>query len=132
MTKTRILIVDDDPNLARLSSLILERAGAFETRIENLPGRALQTVRDFRPDVILMDVDMPGRNGAEVAAQIRAEPGLPQPRILYFTALVSRQECPSKPLQRGGEEYLAKPVDPDLLVEIVEQMTRPAQSPLFA
>lgn len=132
MPKTRILIVDDDHNLARLSRLILEQTGRFETRVETLPYRVLQTARDFRPEVILMDIDMPGKNGAEVAADLRADVTLPQPRILFFTALVSRSECSSAPLSRGGEQYLAKPIDPDLLVEVIEQLSPPTLTPAFA
>ena len=117
----RVLIVDDDPGLSRLARLILEQTERFEVCVENQALRAVETVRRFRPDVILMDVDMPARDGGEVVRDLRADPTIrPQPRILFFTALVSRQDAGRAALMSGGELYLSKPVDPEVLVRTVD------------
>ena len=62
MSKTKILIVDDDARLSTLMRTILERGG-YEAREENRSFAALATARGFRPDLVLLDVDMPGKDG---------------------------------------------------------------------
>ena len=76
MTKSRILVVDDEPNLSGLVRLFLEKTQRFEVRVENRSALALAAAREFRPDLILLDVDMPGKNGGDVAREIQAEPAL--------------------------------------------------------
>ena len=63
MNKTRILAVDDEPNLSDLVRLFLEKTKRFEVRTENRPGNVLAIAREFRPEMILLDVDMPGQIG---------------------------------------------------------------------
>ncbi len=59
MSKTRVLIVDDDVNLSRLSAMILENSGAYEVITEQDSRRALAVARQFRPEIMVLDVDMP-------------------------------------------------------------------------
>src|SRR4051812_20340647 len=109
MTKPRVLIVDDDPVLARLAGAILEGTQQYDVCIENHAERALAVARKFRPDVILLDVDMPAKSGGEVASELRADVHLQDAPILFLTALVSRSEAGQKPIERGGSRYLSKP-----------------------
>lgn len=122
MTKSRILVVDDEPNLSSLVRLFLEKTQRFEVRVENRPALALAVAREFRPMMILLDVDMPGKDGGEVAQEIASDPGLRGVPILFFTSLISRTEAGERETIRGGMRYLAKPVNPRVLVEVVDRI----------
>src|ERR1700722_3466853 len=102
MIRSRILVVDDEPNLSGLVRLILEQTNRFEVRVENRSALAFAAAREFHPDMILLDVDMPGKNGGEVARQIKAEPEFLSVPILFLTSLVSRAEAGESQIVRGG------------------------------
>src|SRR6266849_591952 len=108
MSKTKVLIVDDDITASRLLGLGLEKTGAFQVKVENAATRALATAREFRPDVILLDVCMPGADGGDVAFQIHDDSSLRSIPIIFLTSLVSGEEA-NKAVQRGGYEFLSKP-----------------------
>ncbi|HEX7517202.1 MAG TPA: response regulator [Chthoniobacterales bacterium] len=120
--KTRALIVDDDPNLSRLAGVILETTNLYEVRIESQAMRALTAAREFKPHIVLLDVDMPGRDGGEVANDIRADPALSQTRILFLTGLVSKDEAGDSALVSGGSHFLAKPIEPAVLLQTVARL----------
>lgn len=122
MIKPRILVVDDEPNLSGLVRLFLEKTQRFEVRVENRSALALTAAREFRPDMILLDVDMPGKDGGEVAREIQAEPALSGVSILFFTSLISRAEAGERETVRGGMRFLAKPVNPKVLIETVDRV----------
>jgi len=108
MIKTKVLIVDDDVAASRLLALGLEKTGAFEVLVENVATRALASARQFGPDVIFMDVCMPGADGGDVAFQIHSHPQLKTTPIIFLTSLVSGKET-SNQAERGGYEFLPKP-----------------------
>lgn len=122
MHKNRILIIDDDEGLSKLVKIILDETGLYETKVENRSNRALRSASEFRPDLILLDVDMPGLDGGDVARQIRDDSSLRETPIIFFTSLVSRTEAGHGIISRGGENFLAKPVDPGLLVRCVHEV----------
>lgn len=122
MTKPRILVVDDEPNLSGLVRLFLEKTKRFDVRVENRSAHAMAAVREFRPDLVLLDVDMPGKDGGEVAREIQAEPGLSGVPILFFTSLISQAEAGARETVRGGMRFLAKPVNPKVLVETIDRV----------
>jgi len=118
MKKTRILIVDDEPGFTRLLKLVMHR---YEIREENDPTRALETARAFRPDLILMDVIMPGIDGGNLAAQCRADVMLQRIPIVFRTAVVSPREAGETSKEIGGFPFLAKPVSPEALDRCIQQ-----------
>lgn len=122
MDKTRILIVDDDVNLSRLVSLMLEKTKLYETSVENRPRHAVAAVRAFSPHLILLDVDMPGMDGGAVARGIRGDEGLKNTPIIFFTSLLSRREGGNELVLRNGDHFLAKPVDPLALIECIDSV----------
>ena len=129
MNKTRVLIVDDEVGVTRLVKLNLERRGQYEVRTENNGAIALAVAREFKPDLILLDVVMPNTDGGEIAAQIQADPGLKHVPILFLTAIVSKQDHATGPLIRGGMRFLAKPITLAALVEAIEEtIPRPPAS----
>jgi two-component system sensor histidine kinase/response regulator len=111
----RILIVDNDPDATHLVKVLLERTGHYLVLEENDATKAHQSARNFRPDLILLDIMMPETDGGEVAARIEADPELHDTPIIFLTALVTRAEAKSG-LNIQGHPFLAKPVSiPELI-----------------
>jgi DNA-binding response OmpR family regulator len=122
--KTRILIVDDDANLSRLSGMILEQSGRYEVLIEHDSTRALAIARQFKPGLMLLDVDMPDKSGGDLAREAAQDVDLRDVPILFLTGLLSRAEAGQFPVERGGLRFLAKPVLPKALLAAVADLTR--------
>ena len=118
MHKHRILIVDDEVGFTRLVKLVLRRYDICE---ENNPRRALQTALEFRPQLILLDVVMPGLDGGNLAARFQDDPILKQVPIVFLTAVISKNETGDAARNIGGYPFLAKPVCPDALERCIEQ-----------
>src|SRR4029077_6356638 len=93
--KRRILIVDNDPDTTHLVKVLLERTGQYLVLEENDSTKAHQSARDFRPDLILLEVVMRETDGGEVAARFEADPELHNTPIVFLTALVTRAEAKS-------------------------------------
>jgi two-component system sensor histidine kinase/response regulator len=118
--RRRILIVDNDPNATHLVKVLLERTGHYLVLEENDATMAHQSARNFRPDLILLDVVMPETDGGEVAARVEADPELHNTPIVFLTALVTRAEAKSG-LHIQGHPFLAKPVSIPELINAIEQ-----------
>jgi len=124
MITRRILVVDDEPSVTRNLKLTLESSGGYEVLGENNATNTLSTARVFRPDLILLDVIMPGLDGGDVAARLRADPLLRDTPIVFLTALVSNEETDGHEMLRGAETFLAKPVDIGELKQTLEEHIR--------
>jgi CheY-like chemotaxis protein len=120
MDKAKILIVDDDVALSRLVQITLENTRLYNVRVENNSHRALAAAIEFHPELILLDVDMPGLDGGEVARKIRASPGLKAAPIIFFTSLISQRDHSETIVSRGDDKFLAKPIEPSTLVRSIE------------
>ena len=120
MTNKRILIIDDDAGITRIVKLNLEATGAYEVRQENHAPASIQTALEFVPDLILLDVMMPGMDGGEVAARLQEVPLLQDTPIVFLTAIVSNEETHGSEAYIGGHDYLAKPVDLNILIRVIE------------
>jgi two-component system, OmpR family, response regulator len=121
MNKKRILIIDDEASFTRLLALNLGCTGRYTVRAENWAPNGLAVVRDFKPDLILLDVMMPGIGGGELAAQFQSHPGLNEIPVVFLTAAVKKEEVQSRSGVIGGFPYLAKPVDLQELVDCIEK-----------
>jgi diguanylate cyclase (GGDEF)-like protein len=113
----RILIVDDEPEIASYHGLILEESG-MATRALSDPSRLLDTLREFRPDMVLMDMYMPTCTGHQLAQVIRQLPeylGLP---IVFLSSEMDKAKQFSA-MRIGAEGFLTKPVEPEELVAAV-------------
>src|SRR5882757_8843657 len=88
--KPRILSIDDEPGVGMLLKSIFEETGRFTVAVENDPFRAVWQARAFKPDILLIDINMPGQTGIEIAVQLRAEPWLRFRPIVFFTGLETR------------------------------------------
>lgn len=117
MVKKRILLVDDEPSFTRMLRLNLEKTGAYEVREENRGAQGLAAAREFKPDLILLDVIMPDADGGDVAAQIKADKNLKDTPIVFLTAVVTKKEEGLI----GGRPFIAKPVSAKELIDCIEK-----------
>ncbi len=124
MHKRRVLLVDDEVSITRTLALYLQENGNCEVRGENVGRRALKTAREFKPDLIILDIVMPDADGGTLAAEIDADPLLHGTPIVFLTALVSQRETSGTVQQISGRPFLAKPADPDTLLACIEKFAR--------
>jgi CheY-like chemotaxis protein len=122
--KKRILVVDDEAAFTRMIKLNLEQTGRYEVRTENLGIKAIEAAREFRPDLILLDVMMPGVLGSEIAAQLQADPELRAIKFVFLTAMVTKEEALRSSGEIGGHTFVAKPISADDLCRVVEEHLR--------
>jgi CheY-like chemotaxis protein len=127
MEKKRILIIDDEPSFTRMVKLNLEKTGAFEVREENKATYAVAAAREFKPDLILLDVIMPTMDGGDVAAHIQNDRQLKGIPVVFLTATVSHREAGQAGLNSGGALFLAKPVSLDNLIKAINENVRPPE-----
>lgn len=120
--KKRILVVDDEPALTRMVKLNLERTGNYEVRTENQGSMALQAAREFKPDLMLLDVMMPDMSGDEVSAQMKEDEELSRMKYVFMTAIITKDETEAMGSNIGGNEFLAKPVKTDELIVTIERV----------
>ncbi len=117
----RILVVDDDPALAEMIGIVL-RADGFEPSFCADGAGALAAFRDFQPDLVLLDLMLPGIDGIEVCRLIRAESGAP---IIMLTAKSDTSDV-VRGLESGADDYVVKPFNPKELVARIRTRLRPA------
>lgn len=127
--KKKILVIDDEVSFARMVKMNLEKTGAFEVRVENKATYALAAAREFRPDLILLDVIMPSMDGGDVANQIKRDRHLRDTPIVFLTATVSRHEAGDVGLNSGGELFLAKPISVEALIQCINERIRKPEPP---
>ncbi len=124
--KPVILIADDRASSRELLRTVLQRADYAVLEAED-GEQALEQARSGHPDLILLDLQMPGLDGFGVLAELRADPQFKNLPILALTASAMRGDR-EKILAAGFTEYLAKPAGPDALRETVARLLRSASS----
>jgi DNA-binding response OmpR family regulator len=120
----KILVVDDEKSVTDILKLSLEKTGEFRVRAENKGSAALAAAREFKPDLILLDVMMPDMDGGEVAGRIKKDTVLKGVPILFLTAAVTQDEIESQDNRIGGYPFIAKPVTIDELVASIKKHLR--------
>ena len=118
-TKGRILVVDDDASLAEMLTIVLRNEG-FEPLTCGSGEQALSMFRDFRPDIVLLDLMLPGKDGIDVCREIRAESGVP---IVMLTAKNDTIDVVVG-LESGADDYVIKPFKPKELIARIRARLR--------
>jgi DNA-binding response OmpR family regulator len=124
--KPRILIVDDDPVIVRLLQINFRLEG-YEVDTASRGEEALQRVKEHLPDVVVLDVMMPGLDGWEVCRQLKENPKVSHVPVIFLSAR-AQDEDRQRGYALGVNEYVTKPFDPAHLVEIVRRsLDKPKQ-----
>ena len=92
----------------------------YEVREENKGTLGLATARQFKPDLILLDINMPDMEGSQVAFQIRTDGNLKSVPIVFLTTMISKEEAAAKYDMMGDERFIAKPATRDEILEHIE------------
>jgi len=124
MGKTKILVVDDEERLTKMVKLNLEQTGDYEIRTENLGTNALNAAREFKPDLIILDIMMPDISGDVIAQQLLDDEELNDIKIVFLTALVTKGEIKAKGSEIAGRTFIAKPVKIDELITCIEEQLK--------
>lgn len=126
MKKARILYVDDEIGAARLLKLNLEATGRYEVSVQNWPEDALATAREFKPDLLLLDIIMPRMPGGNVVAGFEQDPACQDIPIVFFTAAVWRERVQEHDGIICNHPCLAKPAQLEEIIAFIDANLPPA------
>ena len=131
MPGTPILVVEDAPVNRKLIRLLLTHEG-FDVRTADCAEDALQMLSDYRPELILADIQLPGMNGLDMTRKVKGDPRTSAIRVVALTACAMKEDR-EKALRAGCEDYISKPIDTSTLSSKVrELLARPPVEPALA
>ena len=119
--KRKILVVDDDVELVELITDVLERDGRFEVRSVNNGFDAGMMVKDYKPDLIVLDVMLPDINGKEVCQRVRSDKTMDSVQIICISGMVEEDKVDGL-RQAGANDFMRKPFEVDRLIERICQL----------
>src|SRR6476469_2499832 len=119
-SKTRVLIVDDNPRFARSAQLFLEHTGKYFACAVSDPRQTLETARRFKPDLVVVDLIMQKADGLEVALQLEEDWALHEVPIVFVTALITREEARDG-RRISGHRVVPKPTRGFDLIRVIEE-----------
>lgn len=119
--KRKVLIVDDDLELVELLTDVLERDGRFEVKSVNNGFDAGMMVKDYRPDIIVLDVMLPDINGKEVCQRVRSDKEMDDVRIICISGMVEEDKV-SELRAAGADDFMHKPFEVERLVSRMCQL----------
>jgi len=114
--KKKLLIVDDDAELIELMSEAFERDGRFDIRTANNGFDAGMKVKEFRPDLVILDVMLPDINGKEVCQRVRSDESLDMVKIICISGMIEQDKVADLK-EAGANDFIQKPFQVDRLIE---------------
>ena len=118
----RILIADDEQDILEIMTYNLQLHG-YEVATAKDGDEAIQKAKDFKPELIILDIMMPKKNGIEVCKILRSQPSFNDTIIIFLTAL-NDELSHVKGLEFGADDYISKPISPKILVSKVNSLFR--------
>jgi CheY-like chemotaxis protein len=123
MNIQKVLLVDDDPNIRKLAKMSLERVGRWQVCVASSGQEALEMVEAERPDLIVLDVMMPGLDGAMTLEQLKSRPDFASVPVILMTAKVQSPQM-DEYLGMGAAGLIIKPFDPLKLPEEILKLLK--------
>ena len=120
---SRILLVEDDPDVQTVASLALSSFGGFEVKVCGSAREALDCAAAFAPDLILLDVMMPDMDGLDTLRELRAASETADVPVIFITARVQPKDI-ARYRQLGSLAVIAKPFEPTSLADTIQQIWR--------
>ena len=114
--KRKVLLVDDEPQIVEVINEALLADGRFEVRIASNGFDAGMMVKDYRPDLLILDVMLPDINGKEVCHRVRADPSMEDVRIICISGMIEEDKIQELRLS-GADDFLHKPFDIEELID---------------
>lgn len=121
--KKYILVVDDEVDFTFFLKKNLEATGKYDVVVCNEAAQAIQRAKQLRPNLILLDIMMPGTPGEEIATELKTHTETKAIPVIFLTALVRQEETADKSHKIGGQYFVAKPVKIDELVKMIEKVS---------
>ena len=121
----KVLIADDEPDIREMLEYALSKEG-YEVITAKDGEEALTKTKLLKPELVILDIMMPRRNGVEVCEILRSQPAYRNILIMFLTAL-SDEPSQVKGLETGADDYISKPISPKILVSRVNALTRRLQ-----
>ena len=118
----KILIADDEPDILEIIQFNLQAEG-YEVATAKNGDEAIEMAKKHQPDLIILDIMMPGKNGIEVCKILRTQPNFKHTLIIFLSAL-SDENTEISGLETGADDYLTKPIRPKILVSKVHSLFR--------
>ncbi len=118
MDKKKILLIDDEVDFTKVARLKLEQTGRYEVRTENNGTSGIAAAKAFKPDLILLDIMMPGIDGGDVAYKLKYDLCTKDIPIVFLTALVNQKEAGQR---NSGHAYLSKPASKEEIIDCIEK-----------
>lgn len=119
--KSKVLVVDDDPEIVELFVDVLERDGRFEVKTASTGYDAGMLTQEFRPDLIILDYMLPDVNGNIVCQRIRSNPEFEQTKIIIVSGVVNQDEI-NDLLKAGADDFVKKPFNIEKLIERIGEL----------
>jgi CheY-like chemotaxis protein len=121
--KKRILLIDDEKDLCFFLKANLENTGEFDVIVSNRGDKGIESAQREKPDLILLDILMPGMSGDEVAEILLENSGTAKIPIIFLTAMVTKEEIGDVALKkRGGRNFMAKPITTEEIVGAIKKV----------
>lgn len=118
----KVLIADDEPDILEIISYNLSKEG-YNIQTAKDGSEAIDKAKQFKPDLIILDIMMPRKTGVEVCEYLRTQPDFQETLIIFLTAL-SDEASHIKGLETGADDYVSKPISPKVLVSRVNALFR--------
>ena len=124
MHKKRILVIDDEETFTQFIKMNLEATGKYEVRTENKGSLGLLAAKQFKPELILLDLIMPDMGGGEVSCELKIDEDTKAIPIVYLTAVMTKEEVEARSGVVSGLPVVAKPVSIEELINVIEKNSR--------
>jgi CheY-like chemotaxis protein len=125
----KVLVIEDEPHIRRIGELSLKGVGKWEVVLAASGAEGLAAAASTQPDVILLDVMMPGMDGPTTLAELRAQPNTSNIPVIFITAKVEKHEV-ERYLALGAVGVISKPFDPLKLPGDIERIIERTNDPL--
>lgn len=129
MDKKKILVIDDEENFCNLVKKNIEKTEEFEVQIAINGEDGIRLAREIKPDLILLDVVMPGMDGADVISLIREDKSIKDTPVVFLTAIVREEEASSQTSFTMGYSLLAKTATIGELIACIKKNVRKCAQP---
>ena len=120
--KAKILIIDDEEYICHLIKLILEKTNKFKVLISTTGQEGIELSKTNKPDLILLDILMPGMSGTAVAERLLEDTSTKDIPIVFLTGVVTKQDVEASKGMIGGRNFIAKPVTPEEVISAIRSV----------